>query len=487
MTRKYDVIVVGGGAGGVSCAALLAKWGLKPLLLEKNERVGGKQMSHFANGFTYQWGTMELAPGNGHPVEAVFRELGLESELKLIPGGSRAQSYRGRSGKWNTVVAQEGKPQDPNGMFDQWELDAGEREIALQFLGEIFSLPKEKVDELEDTTLDEYLTQHKVPAPVYSQCAFLCNAGLSTPVDILPASEYIRIFQEVALGSSACKGGPGRLYGILGEAVKANGGEVRTQARVERITVEDGRVTGVVTEAGDEFKSPIVVSNAGIHPTVLKLVGEKHFDKSYLNHIKDLRPGGGFTGQRYILSKPVLKHTHYTIYSDDAWWNMERYLKIRAGQVPDEVLVYAICYSNIDPDMAPPGKQILVAGTQCSGDPQDKTIKTLWDKVDEMLFKIWPEMEPAIESKEPKGPAELSALTRDQVLPGQGGEAEGMGRMMGQCGKYKPSPKTPIRGLFYVGHDADGVTGIGTKQAVSSGINVARMVFRYHRMRQEVG
>jgi phytoene dehydrogenase-like protein len=96
MTQKYDVIVVGGGAGGVSCAALLAKWGLKPLLLEKNERVGGKQMSHFANGFTYQWGTMELAPGNGHPVEAVFRELGLESELKLIPGGSRAQSYRGR-------------------------------------------------------------------------------------------------------------------------------------------------------------------------------------------------------------------------------------------------------------------------------------------------------------------------------------------------------------------------------------------------------
>ncbi len=37
----YDVIIVGGGFGGLSCGSLLAKHGYKVLLLEKNPTVGG--------------------------------------------------------------------------------------------------------------------------------------------------------------------------------------------------------------------------------------------------------------------------------------------------------------------------------------------------------------------------------------------------------------------------------------------------------------
>jgi len=44
MAKEYDVIVVGAGPGGTCCAALLAKKGLKVLLLEKNAKVGGKMM-----------------------------------------------------------------------------------------------------------------------------------------------------------------------------------------------------------------------------------------------------------------------------------------------------------------------------------------------------------------------------------------------------------------------------------------------------------
>lgn len=42
MNNKYDVIVVGAGPGGATCGALLAKRGVRVLLLDKNERVGGK-------------------------------------------------------------------------------------------------------------------------------------------------------------------------------------------------------------------------------------------------------------------------------------------------------------------------------------------------------------------------------------------------------------------------------------------------------------
>jgi prolycopene isomerase len=45
MAEKYDAVVIGAGVGGLACAALVAKWGLRPLVLEKNERTGGQGAS----------------------------------------------------------------------------------------------------------------------------------------------------------------------------------------------------------------------------------------------------------------------------------------------------------------------------------------------------------------------------------------------------------------------------------------------------------
>ncbi|GAI70987.1 unnamed protein product, partial [marine sediment metagenome] len=86
------------------------------------------------------------------------------------------------------------------------------------------------------------------------------------------------------------------------------------------------------------FDAFIVVSDVGIQPTVLKLVGEKEFDKSYVNYIRDLVPGWAFTAVRYFLNKKVVKEQMAMIYADETWLNMERFLKIRAGHVPEEVL-----------------------------------------------------------------------------------------------------------------------------------------------------
>jgi len=77
----------------------------------------------------------------------------------------------------------------------------------------------------------------------------------------------------------------------------------------------------------------------------------------------------------------------------------------------------------------------------------------------------------------------VSRLTRDSVLPGQGGETIGLGQVIGQCGPNKPSVRAPVSGLFYVGCDAGG-TGVGTQQAIESGMNVADEVLRYHRMKR---
>ena len=137
--------------------------------------------------------------------------------------------------------------------------------------------------------------------------------------------------------------------------------------------------------------------------------------------------------------------------------------------------------------MAPAGKQMLLIGTWCSPDPKDKEIKALQKKVDDMFDEMFPEAAPHIERREGYvGPAQVSGLSRDQVLPGLGGEAVGLAVTVGYCGKNKPNPKSQVPGLFFVGHDAGGGAYIGTNQAVSSGLRVAPLVRHYFNERRSV-
>ena len=106
-------------------------------------------------------------------------------------------------------------------------------------------------------------------------------------------------------------------------------------------------------------------------------------------------------------------------------------------------------------------------------------MKPWWDKCDEIMFKVFPDMKNHIERREPYSSKEVSLLTREKVLPNQGGECIGLAKLVGQGGLQKPSVKGPIQGLFFVGCDAGGY-GVGTQQATDSGINVAGIVQQYH-------
>jgi phytoene dehydrogenase-like protein len=156
-----------------------------------------------------------------------------------------------------------------------------------------------------------------------------------------------------------------------------------------------------------------------------------------------------------------------------------------SGDMPEDVTVWYEVPSDYDSDAAPRGKQLVVTGLWCPADPQmtGKEKRVWWDKGDEIMFRAFPGLPKHIESVEYYSTREVSNLTRDQVLVGQGGETIGLGQVVGQSGRHKPSIKAPVRGLFYVGCDAGG-RGIGTQQAVDSGVNVANAVQRYHLLRQ---
>lgn len=486
--KNYDVIVIGAGFGGSSCAGLLAKRGLEVLLVEKNDNAGGKAMSLSRHGFTHTAWVVIGAPVEGNYYERLLKELEVEDLAKLIIPGSQGSHYKTSTGKYERLPPMpDGQGMDPNRLFDWLEIEESEREGALKFFVELTLMPPEKLSTLHDTTFQQWISGYEIPRSLYAFVVSLCSDGMfMAPPDCLEAAEMIQSLQDMFLrnGGIFCEGGFGKLAEAYCEAVRRYGSDVLMGTRVDEISVEDGKVTGIVTSEGT-FKAPIVISNAGLQPTVLKLVGEEHFDKSYLNYVKDLIPSWALLGYRYFLKKPVTDAPYGVVFSDDSPWSLERFNKAKVGEASREGVLYFEVPSNYDPKAAPEGKQIFMTGSFCPADPNlsKEDVQSWADAGEEILFKAFPELEGAIDTKHLYTTRHVSNLTRDATVPGAGGETIGLAQIVGQCGPSKPSIKAPIRGLYFVGADAGG-TGVGTQQAIESGVNVAEVVERYHQMRK---
>jgi prolycopene isomerase len=481
----FDAIVVGAGFGGATCAALLAKRGLRTLLIDKNAVPGGKAMTVGEKGFRYDLWPIVGGPSLNSRFAEVLDELGMADRVEILtPERSNVLMYRGTSSEYASFVGSTTpNPDGAAGALQLLGLSGEDLPEVMRLFGDIGQATPEQLRELDDLTMSEFLSRYRLPQSMVSYLGMQANIVFVVPIDLLSASEMIRTIQDFSAGGAGRyhRGGFGRMAEVFCEAVEHYGGRVALGSRVEEISVEAGAVTGVVTDGGT-FEAPIVVSNAGIQPTVLRLVGEEHFDAGYLSYVRGLVPSWGIVGTRYFLDRPYFEHGMYVAFSDQSYMDSDRFARLKSGWLPEELSVFNVVPSFYDPSLAPEGKQCALVGTFCSPDPEIEIMDHLWKRLDETLEKLWPGLEACTESKVRYGNAQVAGLTRDSVVPGQGGECIGLAQIVGQCGRHKPSAKAPLRGLYYVGCDAGGY-GCGTHQAADSGVNVAGMVCREHRIR----
>jgi len=220
--ENYDAIVIGSGPGGLSTAALLQKRGVKCLLVEKNELLGGKMISIEKDGYAYDLFPHGQVPMRGSAFESIFEELGVSDEFApaIEPDDPRdiiTLLYR-RGDKSEYKRATQGQAlADPTPFFDLWDLEESQREAVVKVMAEMTLMSEEQIHELDDVTMKEWLDDRDVPGALYNYLGFHANASLAEPLDLVAASEQITIMQQVMLqgGGGQYKAGFGTLAKVM--------------------------------------------------------------------------------------------------------------------------------------------------------------------------------------------------------------------------------------------------------------------------------
>ncbi len=484
--NTHDAIVIGAGFGGSACAALLAQRGYKVLLVEKNNLSGGKAMTLNKKGFTYSAWPVMGAPVQENQCQRLIDTLGVGERVKLT--SSEAGSYyKTPEGKYEPMPKMDGSV-DPVSLFGWLGIGMESFEAAMGFFGTLIAMPPEMIDEYEGTSFDSFIKAANLPQSLYAFIVSLCLDGMfMVPVDKLDAAEAIYSLQDIFLrgGGLFCLGGYGQLSDACLDVVRSKGGQVLMHTRVNRILVENDKAVGIEVSGKDgsgnegvqQFRAPVVISNAGIQPTVLNLAGEGNFPADYVARVKSLVPSESLLGYRYFLKKPVTDKGFGVVFSQTSPWSEERLRAAHAGKASREGVLYFEVPGNYDPGSAPEGRQVIVTGSFCPPDPDmsKEDIQAWADAGEEIFFGLFPEARELVEEKDLYTTRSVSNATRDATMPGCGGETIGLAQIVGQCGKNKPSIATPLSGLYLVGCDAGG-RGIGTQQAIQSGFNVADAV-----------
>lgn len=277
MDSKYDVIVIGAGAGGMSAAARLVADGRKVLLVEARDRVGGRASSEQIDGFTVNIGAIAIERGG--VFEQTFESIGVPLDIREPNPGTvfrvDGKLINAAKGGWGVLLG---------GFTRQAAKIAGR--FADARAGD---LPEETL-----TTAD-WLASYTKNETVHAIFRNLCAAIFAANSDEVPARAFLTYFAVKGAFKrfGFCPRGTIGIWNDLAEGIRAKGGEIWLSAPVTAIRTEAGRVVSVeVTREGTSHRlaTRAVISNVGPEATI-GLVGGEALGSDYVNRVRStLRP-----------------------------------------------------------------------------------------------------------------------------------------------------------------------------------------------------
>ncbi len=449
------VVVIGSGVGGSGCAALLAQKGFDVTVLERNSFPGGKAASFERDGFTYDTGVHAVGSGDSGPLGDIAREVGADLQWALIQGNRIVLGD-----KVATYPLDYASDKSIHSILDGIGVSPENRDDCYICFKELATLkPASEMEVLDSMTLKDYVSQFTDDFQFHMMMNAVCGMLIVVTYFTGSAGEFIYCFANMAASSSLSypRGGMGAIARSYLDALERLGGKVEYDRPVESIIVEEGRVAGV--EASGRIDADIVISNMGLQPTARML--SDRLPAEYLDKVLKLRSSYGAVSVKYALDAEVVPYP-MTLWIPDV--NDAEALEKYVG------MMYPVP-SIPDPDLAPPGCQLVLAGAVLSADPRQKELNSnVLDRIEATMQMLHPGIEDHVIWKL-RTDVEYTSNISGRHL----GEVVGISQDYRQVGKNRPSPKMPLAGLYAVGADAGG-RGIGTEMAAESALTVSRMV-----------
>ncbi len=365
------IIIIGGGLGGLTAGALLAKQGHKVTLLEQHMVVGGSATTFKRRGgFTVEVGLHEMEnPFDKGPKEQIFKALGVYDNVEFIKPD---EFFRVKTGKSDFIMPDgieaaikaltEKFPNDREGIkkyfgllkaigddFERLQQIRWWQKMLFPFIfTTLLKYRKSSVTEVLDGLIKD------------KELKLILNANIQyyhdTPDELSFLFHAVAQYGYYAGGGWYIKGGSQVLSDYLASVITDNGGTVIKKAYATTILHDSKKANGVTYERKHEtfgLKADVIISN--LSPSLSYKLANIPYDEEKRRGISLLSMYIGFSKD----IKAVYGKRAYSNFYLRGADSLSAYEQVQRGPVNDRTAVF-VDYSQIDSALTPEGKSLGV-------------------------------------------------------------------------------------------------------------------------------
>jgi phytoene dehydrogenase-like protein len=359
---KYDAIIVGGGLGGLTSGAKLAKEGKKVLLLEQHDRPGGCATTFKRKDFTMEVGLHEM--DGLHPTDPktkIFQDLGVFDKVGFL---ELPEFYRFVNERHDIVIPHNPElaikrllksfPEEKKGISTYFDHLLNARKILKERKG--------KEDISVGDFLDEIIENNDLKLVLLGNLGYFHDDPYS-----LSFSYYLNAQGAYYNGrANFVKGGSQKLSNAFAEIIEENGGEVKLNHHVSRILFENGIPSAVqyhkkektALEELTDTASDIIV-NAAL-PNVVKEMIPAEYAGKLEGQIDKMKIGASLLTVYYGFNKSLagLGNKNYSTFFYDPSVKSQSDILANNHSGFDTRSFTFVDYGQVDSGLAPEGKSV---------------------------------------------------------------------------------------------------------------------------------
>lgn len=490
---KYDVVIIGGGLGGLSAGLKLSNEGKKVAILEKHHLIGGYSTNfrrkdkegNFYNFDVALHGIGGIRKENAFNIH-LGENLGILDDIEFLEKPETA-----------TIITKNGEENDIPSNFEDYKnyfikRFEGEKENIERLFDFLFAV-KEDMKEvardskrmpkytnyLQSITLDEFLREYTQNDDLIEEFSFLwLYYGL--PQKELNASFYVLPWLSYHIGGTYyVRGGGGNLSEIFANKIKENGSDIFLSSEVVDVEVENDKIVCVKTKKDKIFMADKFV--LACDPKVIfSMIKNKNENiQNYVDKMNSFENSISLT-QLYLGLDVNSKDLGMTKgdYFIKVSGNQNTYEAIKNGDY--ENMDFGItCYDVLDPEFNDEGKGVItiIVGDLISNWPEYKTeeYKERKKEISDILIakaeKVFPNIKEHIKVMELGTPHTMKRYTNNSE-----GAVYGWAQNDTQGGFDRLAFKTCLKNTYLAGawtHPGGGFEG-----AITSGVICGEKVLR---------